>query len=180
MITLFYILIIAAVYHFVWEGILAPSFRFGLRFELFQLRDEVRWLHHKEPQDCTEEVFMCIQGTINNGIRILPKTDITLIRNVERAVEDDDGLRRRIEKRRELMNSCINPEIRELERRIGKITKLALLINTGGWLIYVVPILLVLVCFGWFKTLVGKLRDALLVPERELYRIAPDGAVIAN
>ena len=42
MITLFYILIILAVWHFVYEAILLPSIRWNLRNELFALRDRLR------------------------------------------------------------------------------------------------------------------------------------------
>ncbi len=175
---LFYTLIIVTAYHFVWEAILAPSFRLGLRFELFRLRDELRWLHHKDPDDCTEEIFRCIQGSINNGIRLLPKTDFALLRSVDRAIAEDSGLKKRIEKRRELIEACINPEIREFERRISSVTRRALVVNTGGWIIYLIPVVLAAVCFGWVKRFVGKLRDALLVPEKELNRISPGGFIL--
>ena len=170
-----YFLVFATVFHLVWESILAPSFRLGLRYELFRLRDEVRWLHYNEREDCSEEVFRFLQGIINNGIRLLPRTDFTLMATVDRAIANDESLRKRIEKRRELLDACTNPHVKRIEERIEHIGRRAFAINTAGWAIYVVPLFGAFACIGAVKRFI---RGALLVPEQELAKITPAGMVL--
>ena len=44
MITAIFILIALAALHFVYESILAPSFRLSIRFKLFALSDLACWM----------------------------------------------------------------------------------------------------------------------------------------
>jgi len=53
-----------AVYHFVYEGILAPSFRLKLRFELFELRDELRKLKISHAEDLRDEIDLIQTETL--------------------------------------------------------------------------------------------------------------------
>lgn len=170
MIYLVYVIFIVAIFHFTWEALLAPSFRLGLRYELFRLRDRLRKLHYTQPNDCNEEVFRYLQGIINNGIRLLPRTDFSLLSSAERAIANDEGLRKRIEKRRELLDACRNNDIEAIERQIRFIAQRAFAVNTGGWAIYVVPIFAAFACLGAVNRFI---REVLLVPEQELDKIVP-------
>jgi len=171
MIYLIYFFVLATIFHFVWEAILAPSFRLSLRYELFRMRDLVRKLHHECPDDCSEDVYRYLQGGINNGIRLLPKTDLVLLSAIEQAMKTDEALRKRIEKRRELLDACINPDVKQIRTDVQKISQKALLINLGGWAIYVVP---VIVAFASCKAASRFIKNTLLIPEGELQRFSHD------
>ena len=177
MIYLIFFLIVASMFHLVWESILAPSIRLGLRYELFRLRDELRWLHYNDSSNCNHLVFKYLQGSLNNGIRLLPRTDFVMFSTVERAIANDEGLRKRIEKRRESIDACNNDDVQRIERRIENITRRAFAVNTGGWMIYVVPIFCAFACFGAVNRFI---KEALLVPEGEMEQIIPDGVNMAR
>ena len=169
---LIYALVIVTVWHFLWEAILAPSFRLRLRYDLFHLRDELRWIYHRKPNGTDKEVFRYLQGSVNSVIRLLPGIDFSLRFMVERAIAKDEQLRERIKKRRKRIHACGNLEVRQLEGRIERAARLAFIVNTGGWLIYLVPLAIAFLCFDAVTRFV---RDALLLPESELQRIARRG-----
>jgi hypothetical protein len=68
MITAILYLIALAALHFVYESILAPSFRLSLRFKLFVLRDEVRQLKIDCASSLNDRHFDFLQDSINNLI----------------------------------------------------------------------------------------------------------------
>ena len=169
---LIYALVIVTVWHFLWEAILAPSFRLRLRYELFCLRDELRWLYHRKPASADKEVFRYLQGSVNSVIRLLPGIDFSLRFMVERAIAKDEQLRKQIEERRKWIDACGDREVRQLEGRIERAARRAFIVNTGGWLIYTAPLAIALLCFDAVTRFV---RDPLLLPESELRRISRKG-----
>ena len=169
---LIYALVIVTAWHFLWEAVLAPSFRLRLRYELFRLRDKLRWLYHRKPNDTDKEVFRYLQGSVNSVIRLLPGIDFSLRFMVERAIAKDEQLREQIKKRRQRIHACGNLEVRQLEGRIERAARWAFIVNTGGWLIYIAPLAVAFLCFDAITRFV---RDALLLPESELQRIARRG-----
>jgi hypothetical protein len=70
MTTAIIVLLALAVFHFVHESILAPSFRLSLRFRLFVLRDEVRQLKIECAESLNDEHFVFLQDSINGLISI--------------------------------------------------------------------------------------------------------------
>ena len=169
---LIYALVIVTAWHFLWEVVLAPSFRLRLRYEMFCLRDELRWLYHRKPDGDDKEVFRYLQGSVNSVIRLLPGIDFSLRFMVERAIAKDEQLRERIKKRRKRIDACGNREVRQLEGRIVRVARQAFIVNTGGWLIYLAPLAIAFLCFDAITRFV---RDALLLPESELKRITRRG-----
>ncbi len=167
---LFYIVVVAAAFHFLWESILAPSFRCRLRFELFELRDELRWLHHQQPSGCDLDAFRYLQSAVNNGLRLLPRADFTLLRSVHNVLENDEALCRRIERRRQLIESSGSAELKAVQKRLQKITCQAFAINTGGWMIYVIPIVCAFASLGGINRFI---KNTILIPESELDKVAP-------
>ncbi|MGH8330614.1 MAG: hypothetical protein ACRER3_22985, partial [Pseudomonas fluorescens] len=54
-----------AFVHFVFESILAPSFRLKLRFEIFALRDELRLLKIECESSLHDKHFEYLQSSLN-------------------------------------------------------------------------------------------------------------------
>lgn len=169
MILLFYITVCLAAFHYLWESILAPSFRLRLRFELFRLRDQLRWLEYEQAHFDEEDLFHFVQGSINNSLRLLPRIDFALLSNAQQIVNADEGLRRRIEKRRDMFESSNNQELKAIHRKLKELTLLAVGVNTAGLMIWVIPIFIALASWSGIKKFI---KNIVLIPESELGKVA--------
>lgn len=74
-----------------------------------------------------------------------------------------------------LVNECPIENVRKLWDKAGLITVCALVINSGGWLIYIVPILVLLLSFSTIKILATKLVIGLT--DRELNKAFPPAQI---
>ena len=170
MALLFVILAALAFTHFLYEGILAPSLRFELRLKLFALRDELRDLKLKLGDDLSDEVFRDLQNSINGAVMRLNQIDLGLLKTAREAFERDEKLRRRVERRIAMLEACPIEEVRIIRSRHFQLLDYALLINSGGWIPYLIPIVFGFIFADNAKTLV---KTVFSLPENDLNRIVP-------
>lgn len=171
------ILTAVAVLHFVYESIVAPSLRLGLRYELFRLRDEVRLLKIEElhadsegPQ-FVERHFHELQDSINSLICILYGFDLVTVCAISEEIDRDAGLKQRVEARSRSLDDCALPEVLAIRRRQFRMAARALAVNSGPMLLWLVsPALL----FMGYKALRDKIKNSLTVPGADLERFIPD------
>jgi hypothetical protein len=184
MLYLLYILIILAVVHFVYEAILAPSFRLQLRFKLFALRDELRRFKIEErPALRDDDVYRMLQGSINNGLSLLHRTDLATVLRADRRLKEDPQLNKILQKRLRLQAS-LDGEAKAIHSRIVKLFGLALLVNNGVWILYLLPIAVVvaiaLAVFDLtsqvFSYVLG-ISEIIYVPENRIEEILPSECV---
>lgn len=162
------VLFILAILHFAYEGIILPSIRLKLRYNLFALRDELRLLKlsNKKLDDNT---FRYIQGAINVSIYLLDSINFGLLLTANRIIARNDEIQKRIKKRNDLIEKCQVEEIKQIRRKTYRILRSTLLANSGGWYFYVMPIVVVMVSLGQIKKFV---KEIILVPESEIIKIA--------
>lgn len=143
-------LILLSLWHLIWESILAPSFRLEERLELFCLRDEVRTSMIKDNTE-NEESLELLQETINNAIRVMPSFTVSDFCRFKKAFASDEELQKRIAPLIKMVFGASNQNIRRMANQISNSTRRALVINSGGWLIFVVPIALIIVMWSQVK-----------------------------
>lgn len=131
------ILIVLTAWHYLWDGILAPSFRAEQRFKLFQLRDELRELHYAG--GVSTKLFRRLEDSLNGAIEAMPSINLTGMISFVRAVENDARLRQRIEARIAEMDAAPR-EVQEISKRFSEIMYTSLGVNIGAWLIPLVAI----------------------------------------
>ncbi len=165
---LLYFLIIIVFYHFIYEGILAPSLRLKLRFDLFKIRDRLRNLKHEDSDVCSDEVFAYLQDSINNGLRMLHKTDLIRLVSIDAKIEKNPVLQKQIQRRREALCAVIDPDVQECMKDLNYVARTALLVNSGGWYIYLVPIALIWSAFDRIKE---EVRELLAMPEAQFEKV---------
>jgi hypothetical protein len=136
--------------HFIYESILAPSFRLHLRFQLFRLRDELRNLKI-DRTGLDDRHFYYLQDSINTLIANLARFDAATLARIEAELRRNSGLRQRSTARSKVMDDCDVAEARLIRRKCNQIGAAALVVNSGGWAIYVVPVLFVLAGFSELK-----------------------------
>jgi len=170
MTILFSALIILMAYHFIFERLIAPTLRLSIRFQLFRLRDDLRSIQIESPELIDRDVFNYLQTGLNTTIQFLSKVDFAFIYRALEAIESDQGLRKRVERRIELLDNHPSDEIKKIRDDAAKYFGRALLINTGGWMIYLFPIILSIILFSEIKSKVQRIS---YVPENEIDAVVP-------
>ena len=160
-------LIALAVWHYVYENIVAPSVRMLLRNRVFMLRDKLRKIKMTDSR-LTDEVFTVLEESLNKSITYLHALKISRFVDFQTAFEHAKALRARIEKRREIVTSCAVPEVLEIDEDLATSLHVALGINSGGWMIWIIPILLAV---GFWKRVGATLRKLNLIPVNDAVRV---------
>lgn len=163
-------IIFFASLHFVYEGIVAPSFRMKLNFELFRLRDNLRSLKISHRDELDDKHYYYLQDSINALIRLLPKLDITTLSHVRRLVEQDPKLKARAMERSMILDDCKLQEAREIRKKTLKIAYKVLLVSAGAWFIYLIPILLVYLCY---KAISDSIKTLVSLSDSDFDRVIP-------
>lgn len=164
-------MVLLAICHFIYEGIIAPSLRLKLRFKLFALRDELRSLKVDHKHQLREKHFEYLQDSINSSIAMLPRFDIWTMITIIRKLESDKELGAKAQERRKILDDCNIPDITRIrEKSVGAAME-ALLVNSGMWLFLLVP---VIVIFVLYKTVTNKIKSIVVLPKPDLEKIAPN------
>lgn len=176
-ITIF-ILFLFAWAHLVYESTIAPNMRFKLRCDFFKLRDELRNLKLQHEDELSDEVFEQVDSSICSSISHLPFLSFSVIARIINEMDQNKELRDQVNRRLALIESCKVPGIQTITDRNAQLTAQSLLINSGSWFIFLLPmiILVVLIVIFWksFSTLKSKAIKYTLIPDRFLESILPN------
>jgi hypothetical protein len=141
------ILSILAVWHFVYESILLPANRLHLRNRLFMVRDELRRLKiDGQVSEDDQKVYDNIHEGINVFLGKMPQVTFSAVVSLVVAKNHDENLKRRLESRRLEIANCKNEKIKAVSEKTNSILFDALLYNSGGWFMYIVPIAVCVAC----------------------------------
>ena len=133
------ILFIFSVLVFVYYGIIVPSVRLTLRYELFEIRDHVRDMHCVDRQEVSSEHFDVIHSFVNNAIKTIPFIDICSFIKMADDMEKNSSLQKHIKKQIARLEECGSLKYLGLIEKTSKCVKKALIVNSGLSLIYVLP-----------------------------------------
>ena len=166
---IFIFLIIIVIWHFLYEGIIAPSIRIHLRNKLFVIRDELRQVKADGLLANDERAFWFVHEGVNNFLNRLP--NLTIWRSKELVKEYTKN-----EKLRKLLDDHVN-EVRNSDARIrlafqktNSIIEIAVITNFGGYFIYLIPIVIVISIFSKISQYTGEL---LVAPTKDVERLIP-------
>jgi len=154
-------LAVLALLHFVYESILAPSFRMKLHFELCTLREELRRLNWTQGQELTRGTYTYLDEALTCLDSMLHRFDVGTLIAVRQALARDPELRREVEQRARSFDSCSVSGAIEIRERLVHIASRALLVNHGAWCIYLFPA--VFGCFS-LKRARAQIRSAVSIP----------------
>jgi hypothetical protein len=171
--TLIIILAALALYHFVYEAIVAPSIRLHLRNKLFVLRDEIRGLKASGNLEVEDgQAFWYVHDGINYFLDRLPSLTLASRSAVEAAYRNNQELRQLVAERKALLERCANPQIKDIFERTALVVEEAFIVNAGGWFVYLVPLAVLLFTIGRLNRLASSL---VLTPTKDTQRLLPQG-----
>ncbi len=169
MIILFYILIILAIWHFVYEAILVPSIRWNLRNELFVLRDRLRNVVI-EKQKYDKNVFDLVHSGLNNYINRLHHLDFWFELKLREILKNNSKIRTEVEQNLQRIEESKNQEIKAVFEQTKGIFWRVFIANMGGLLFYWIPILLVVI---FLRKISRAIVRTILAPTKLVREFAP-------
>ena len=159
-----------ALFHFVYESIIAPSVRIDLRNRLFVVRDQIRAVMIDGVGEEDKEAFWLVHNGINSYLTRLPYLTVSSQIAAIEAYRRDKHLRDVVEAHLSAIERCDDIRIRHAFDRAVLIVGEALVVNSGGWLAYLLPAALVAATFTKLKRLA---RNLVLLPDRAADRLLP-------
>lgn len=172
--NLLILFIFFTILHFLYEGIIAPSIRLKLKYDLFAIRDGLRALRESRASEFKDEIYIHLQSSINNLIKFLPVIDILSIAKAEQKFNEDETLRQEVMRVTRMLEDCKFPEVQEIRTKIRRIFALAILVNNGMLMFYSFPIVFLSVSAKAFlKRIVSAIQELLYMPEQEFGRLMP-------
>jgi hypothetical protein len=145
------ILFFAAVWHFVYQAILLPTIHASLRNRLFALRDELRSYHFENSSKRFARSYSVAQDGINNAINSMEVLGLDLQLRMAHRHATDEAFRARVDERRRILRESESPEIKEIVARANDALRQIFVLNSGGWMVYVVPVAVGVVFFRKIK-----------------------------
>ena len=162
------VIIISAIFHFIYQSIILPTRRERISYKLFALRDDVRLLAYNQKGELNDELIEYLESTINNSINCLPLINFKLLADAQKIVSKNIHLQEIIEKNKELLKKYATDDILLLEKKKRKILIETLLCNTFGSLVYIVPaVIFTKVLFGTFSKLKQSIGTFGSIPEEQ-------------
>lgn len=177
MIILLEMMFFMTLAHYVYESVLAPSWRLSLRFRLFRLRDEVRALKAERRDLLDDRHYAYLQDSINTMIAMLHRYDIAAIAAAEFRYRSDPEFRMRIEARATILDDCEIPQAQSIRRRSVDLIVRAIAVNSGMLCAPFYPFALMGIGLSALRERLGKFSA---LSRRELESIAPGRLGIAN
>ncbi len=175
MTTTLFIFFTIGIFHLIYQSLLLPTIRLNLRFKLFSLRDELRLLKHQKGDDLDDKVVYDLQKTINKNINNLAYIDFSTIYKTNKYFEENPKLNSKIEIRKNYLDSSPVSEVKTIYKENVKLFLLTIAANSGGWIIYIIPAIIIALTFNSIKNLVRKL---VFVPEYDLDKIVTNSTAI--
>jgi hypothetical protein len=141
-------LMFAAAIHFIYESILAPSFRQELRSRLQGLLDELCIVGQKHPDHASQRCVGNLRGSLEGLLARLDRIGIVALLGIEREFRRNPRAREEVQARELSLDRCDIPEVRDIRARSVRIAIRAVAINNGGLILYTLPVVLVLLAYS--------------------------------
>lgn len=175
MASIFFILILLATYHFVYESILLPTFRLNLRYKLFDLRDRLIQLRADKENKANEIYFDQLERNINTTIKHMPIMTISLIRESEAFYKSHPEIENEIQKKIKAFDSLEDNELKIIQRKTVHYGIQSFIYNSGAWIVYLLPLFVIyvfarLLNISLFK-LGQKIQKLTVTPEHQFNKI---------
>lgn len=179
MATIIFFVILISGFHFVYDGIIAPNLRMSLRYKLFALRDILIDLKLEKKKQFNDEAFSYIHESINTAIRHLPNYNITNVFKSLSAYNNNPELREFVKKKRDVVEQCSLYELQEIDFLKFKYSFIAFIINSGGWAIYLFPIILlmfiIIAAYLKVQSINKSIKDSITIIDRNISKDSNNG-----
>lgn len=140
----FFVIFILALIHFIYEAIVLPSYRLQLRYKLFALRDELRFLKIDHGSNISKQEFEIASSTVNTPINHLALFKLSLFYSARQTMNSDKEFKTLLDEREEVLDNSKIERLKEICNEATLISLKALTANSGMVLFYLFPLVLVI------------------------------------
>jgi len=161
---------ILSLWHFLYEGIIAPSIRLHLRNRLFVLRDELRQAKIDGISKADETAFWFVHDGINNFLNRLPSLTLGMVKTLDNEYESNESLKHLMDKHLVAIKNSSDPRIHNAFTKANSIIESAIITNMGGWFIYLIPIAIMVLTMKRLSNLTSEL---IVAPAKDVERLIP-------
>ena len=163
--TLFYIFLFLAIWHFFYEGVIAPALRHGLRYNFFHLRDQLRTMNIEGLSKHDQKIYNHLDHAVCGIIESMSFISVGNYFLLKKSQRKEDT-----KKLKDLIMSADNPELRKIDYKMAGLGARALIINNGAWLVYLfIPLSVYFVCTFFFLQFDRLSKSAAKVSSRLIY-----------
>lgn len=169
--TLLLLFLVASVWHFVYENIIAPSIRLHLRNRLFVLRDELRQARVDGIKTEDEKAFWFVHNGINNFLNRLPSITLERTMALSEECNKNESFKRELD---EHINAVVNSNdfrIRNAFEKANSVIEASIITNMGGWFIYIIPVAIAISVMEKLSRLTAEL---IVTPAKDVERFLPN------
>jgi len=160
MATLLFFLILLSILIFVYESIILPSVRLRIRYQIFALRDKLRFLKIEKGNALDDEAFAYSQDCLNTLLAFLHRYDFSAMVRAALFFRKNPTLyKEALEEQRRILQKC---DVEEFHRIIKEYTDLAILsvtANSFGLLLVLAPFLITAIAVKGLKYIIGKAKE---------------------
>lgn len=146
---------LVALAHFIYEGILAPSIRMKLRYDLYEVRDELRAAWTDNESGLTEDAYMLLQHEINSAIVHLGDLGLSVLIEASRALKKTE-IAERVDRCKKIRNSCHSERYISLRSRYKHAVAMAWMVNSVGLFAWIVPAAFLAATWKWCRRLAAR------------------------
>ena len=168
--TILAITLLICLWHFIYEGIVAPSIRIKLRNRLFAIRDELRSMVIDGVSQDDQEPLHFVHDGVNNFIDRLPNLTLANTRRMELDYRSNPDLEKTVRAHFELIKSSKNEKIKSAFESTNDIIGIAIIANAGAWFVYLIPLACLAFTMRQMTKFVGQL---VMTPSKEVDRFIP-------
>ena len=141
----------SAIFHYVYESIIAPSLRLDLRDRLLQLEGERNRAEREPAGQAAQRCFSDLRESHGRLVEALNRISIVALLEVERELRDNPKLREQVEARSASFDRCERAELRSLRARTVRAAVQAVAINNGGLIYSILPLMPFLLVSAKFR-----------------------------
>ncbi|GAA5084313.1 hypothetical protein GCM10023210_04010 [Chryseobacterium ginsengisoli] len=154
-------------------------FRMEIRYKLFETRDKLRNFKLENIDACDNETFDLLDEYASKTINMLPLYNFSNLYYASK-VKRDEKLSSEISKHTELIKNSKFDELRKIDKDITRAAVKSLLVNSGGWIYIIVPIVIPIILLIFAIAMIthsySKLKSKLIVSSYKMSYAGATGA----
>lgn len=141
----FLVLAFLAAFHLMYEGVIAPELRMGIRNDLFEVRDSLRAIKcSSDSKSVDDESFQIVHDAVNRFTSRVSSFTIFVAVQVRQLRTRDPEVYAKMKKRSERLAAVPSAEFQKVLKRMDAIVVKAMLVNSGAWFVFIVPVILLM------------------------------------